>query len=162
MNVKFLVRLGDSLCLLRVNYNSEKAVILKISFFVLANVEIPHTAFTSKSSIVGVTSSAHLYMNTNRTASHLLVFFDFLLEPTLRNISSSNLASPQFVGIFKINVKQVNGVRVKLGDFPDDVLLGVLDIDSPLLSRFDKVDQEGLQAVCLSLMQHVDWSAGIL
>ena len=44
----------------------------------------------------------------------------------------------------------------------DDVLLGVLDIDSPLLSRFDKVDQEGLQAVCLTLMQHVDWSAGIL
>lgn len=44
----------------------------------------------------------------------------------------------------------------------DDVLLGVMDIDSPSLSRFDEVDAEGLTALCAILVNDIDWSNGLL
>ena len=44
----------------------------------------------------------------------------------------------------------------------DDTLLGVLDIDSPILSRFDAEDAEGLEKLCTVLMNDVDWSNGLL
>ena len=42
------------------------------------------------------------------------------------------------------------------------VLLGVMDIDSPLLARFDEQDAMGLQALCSLLTEHLDWSQGLL
>lgn len=41
-------------------------------------------------------------------------------------------------------------------------LVGVLDIDSPLLSRFDASDASGLAAVAQILIEQVDWSHGLL
>lgn len=41
-------------------------------------------------------------------------------------------------------------------------LLGVLDIDSPLLSRFESADAEGLKEICNILTTVVDWSHGLL
>lgn len=35
----------------------------------------------------------------------------------------------------------------------EDILLGVLDIDSPILNRFDNEDQKGLEKLILLLMQ---------
>ena len=43
-----------------------------------------------------------------------------------------------------------------------DVLLGVMDIDSPRLARFDEQDAEGLHALCGLLAEHIDWSNGLL
>ena len=42
------------------------------------------------------------------------------------------------------------------------VFVGVMDIDSPLLSRFDALDAEGLAAVCRVLTEQVDWRQGLL
>lgn len=39
----------------------------------------------------------------------------------------------------------------------DGRLLGVLDIDSPLVGRFDAQDQAGLEALCQILVQGCDW-----
>jgi len=39
-------------------------------------------------------------------------------------------------------------------------LLGVLDLDSPRLSRFDAIDQSGLEAVAATLLSASDTSAG--
>ena len=39
----------------------------------------------------------------------------------------------------------------------DGVLLGVLDIDSPVKNRFDSDDQKGLEKVCQMLVQGCDW-----
>ncbi len=39
----------------------------------------------------------------------------------------------------------------------DGVLLGVLDIDSPVKSRFDAGDQKGLENLCQMLVQACDW-----
>lgn len=39
-------------------------------------------------------------------------------------------------------------------------LLGVLDLDSPLLSRFDNQDAQALTAMLQMLVQGTDWSAG--
>lgn len=44
----------------------------------------------------------------------------------------------------------------------DDTLLGVLDIDSPILARFDAEDAKGLEKLCTVLMNDVDWSNGLL
>ena len=44
----------------------------------------------------------------------------------------------------------------------DGTLLGVLDIDSPILTRFDTEDAEGLEKLCTVLMNDVDWSNGLL
>ena len=39
----------------------------------------------------------------------------------------------------------------------DGVLLGVLDIDSPVKSRFDQADRQGLENLCEMLVQACDW-----
>lgn len=41
-------------------------------------------------------------------------------------------------------------------------LLGVMDIDSPLLDRFDETDADGLMALCSILTENIDWSKGLL
>lgn len=41
-------------------------------------------------------------------------------------------------------------------------LMGVLDIDAPILARFDQTDAEGLNSVVRILMDRVDWSQGLL
>ena len=38
---------------------------------------------------------------------------------------------------------------------------GVLDIDSPLLNRFDEADAEGLRESCEILIQSCDWSRNV-
>ena len=43
-----------------------------------------------------------------------------------------------------------------------DRLLGVLDIDAPIVNRFDAADADGLSAIARILTTHVDWSAGLL
>lgn len=44
----------------------------------------------------------------------------------------------------------------------DGELVGVMDIDSPSLNRFDALDGEGLRAICQVLTEQVDWSHGLL
>ena len=39
--------------------------------------------------------------------------------------------------------------------FAGDALIGVLDIDSPLLDRFSEADQHGIEALCASFCEHV-------
>ena len=41
----------------------------------------------------------------------------------------------------------------------DGVLLGVLDIDSPVKNRFDEQDQKGLESLCQLLVKACDWPA---
>lgn len=41
----------------------------------------------------------------------------------------------------------------------DGVLLGVMDIDSPIFSRFDEKDAEGLNRLCQILTKSLDWSS---
>lgn len=41
-------------------------------------------------------------------------------------------------------------------------LLGVMDIDSPLLARFDEEDAAGLAQLASLLTQQVDWHGGLL
>ena len=41
-------------------------------------------------------------------------------------------------------------------------LVGVMDIDSPSLDRFDALDAEGLKSICRVLIDQVDWSHGLL
>lgn len=36
-------------------------------------------------------------------------------------------------------------------------LLGVMDIDSPLLNRFDEKDAEGLNKLCTALVENLNW-----
>lgn len=43
-----------------------------------------------------------------------------------------------------------------------DQLLGVLDIDAPIVNRFDVADANGLSAIARILTTRVDWSAGLL
>lgn len=45
--------------------------------------------------------------------------------------------------------------------FADGRLVGVMDIDSPVYSRFDKTDAEGLQVLC-DILSHLDWRNGLL
>lgn len=42
------------------------------------------------------------------------------------------------------------------------VLLGVMDIDAPVFARFDEGDAEGLRALCSILVNHINWSDGLL
>lgn len=44
----------------------------------------------------------------------------------------------------------------------DGILLGVMDIDAPVISRFDEVDAEGLNRLCNILINNVNWSDGLL
>ncbi len=44
----------------------------------------------------------------------------------------------------------------------DGKLLGVLDIDSPLLGRFDETDAKGLEKLSHILMTKVSWNSGLL
>lgn len=44
----------------------------------------------------------------------------------------------------------------------EGLLLGVMDIDSPLFGRFDEADAEGLSRLCRILTENVDWSNGLL
>lgn len=44
----------------------------------------------------------------------------------------------------------------------DGRLLGVMDIDAPIFSRFDELDSAGLQTLCNVLTSHVDWSSGLI
>lgn len=44
----------------------------------------------------------------------------------------------------------------------NDVLIGVLDIDSPSFARFDPQDAAGLQSICTLLVDHLDLSKGLL
>ena len=41
----------------------------------------------------------------------------------------------------------------------DGVLLGVMDIDSPIFSRFDEKDADGLNRLCQILTKNLDWSS---
>ena len=41
----------------------------------------------------------------------------------------------------------------------EDRLIGVLDIDSPVISRFDAVDQKYLEQFAEKVVLHVDWSS---
>ncbi|MGN0779762.1 MAG: GAF domain-containing protein [Aristaeellaceae bacterium] len=41
-------------------------------------------------------------------------------------------------------------------------LLGVMDIDSPVWSRFTQVDAEGLSCLCRILTEKVSWKEGLL
>lgn len=38
-------------------------------------------------------------------------------------------------------------------------LIGVMDIDSPIFSRFDQIDAEGLHGLCNILTENIDWSS---
>ncbi|WP_018131898.1 GAF domain-containing protein [Effusibacillus pohliae] len=40
----------------------------------------------------------------------------------------------------------------------DQLVVGVLDIDSPILARFDEEDRTGLEQYVETLKQHIDWS----
>lgn len=40
----------------------------------------------------------------------------------------------------------------------DGRVVAVLDIDSPLLSRFDEEDQTGLERIVRNLVKNIDWS----
>lgn len=40
----------------------------------------------------------------------------------------------------------------------NDQLIGVLDIDSPILNRFDEDDQKGLEKFVQTLNKYMDWS----
>ena len=42
----------------------------------------------------------------------------------------------------------------------DAKVIGVVDIDSPLLSRFDEVDQAGLEKLVDILVEKTDWKSG--
>ncbi len=44
----------------------------------------------------------------------------------------------------------------------DGVLLGVMDIDAPVFSRFDEEDAAGLEKLCCVLTTQLDWSKGLL
>ena len=44
----------------------------------------------------------------------------------------------------------------------DGQLYGVLDIDAPILARFDTTDAEGLQAIVTILMKTLDWQNGLI
>ncbi len=44
----------------------------------------------------------------------------------------------------------------------DDILLGVMDIDSPAFARFDSADAQGLQRLCDVLTNQVSWEGGLL
>lgn len=44
----------------------------------------------------------------------------------------------------------------------DGKLLGVMDIDSPVFNRFDESDAVGLEKLCSILLNHSDWSEGLL
>ncbi len=44
----------------------------------------------------------------------------------------------------------------------DGMLLGVMDIDAPIFSRFNEQDAAGLNALCKVLTEQVDWSNGLL
>ena len=48
------------------------------------------------------------------------------------------------------------------GLIKDGILLGVMDIDSPKLARFDERDADGLRALCILLTECIDWSNGLL
>jgi GAF domain-containing protein len=41
-------------------------------------------------------------------------------------------------------------------------LLGVTDIDSPQLARFDKFDAKGLNTLCDILTENIEWTNGLL
>ena len=41
----------------------------------------------------------------------------------------------------------------------EGVLLGVMDIDAPIFSRFDENDAKGLNTLCTILTEQVDWSS---
>ena len=43
-----------------------------------------------------------------------------------------------------------------------DQLMGVLDIDAPVVARFDETDAEGLSSIVRILTEVVDWSDGLL
>lgn len=44
----------------------------------------------------------------------------------------------------------------------DDSIVGVLDIDAPVLNRFDHEDACGLSAFVQALLEQTDWSSGLL
>ena len=41
-------------------------------------------------------------------------------------------------------------------------LVGVMDIDSPVFSRFDEEDAQGLQQICRMLAENINWKDGLL
>jgi len=41
----------------------------------------------------------------------------------------------------------------------EDEVMGVLDIDSPVLNRFDEEDREGLKKVAKTLVEYLNWKA---
>lgn len=41
----------------------------------------------------------------------------------------------------------------------DDEVMGVLDVDSPILKRFDEEDLEGLKKVTKTLVEYLNWEA---
>lgn len=66
----------------------------------------------------------------------------------------------QFAG--HIACDSASNSEIVLPLLKDGALYGVMDIDSPLPSRFDDEDAEGLRELCDHLMKNLDWSGGLL
>ncbi len=41
-------------------------------------------------------------------------------------------------------------------------IIGVMDIDSPILNRFQEEDEVGLTTICQRIMEYADWENGLL
>lgn len=66
----------------------------------------------------------------------------------------------QFPG--HIACDSVSNSEIVLPIIKEDVLLGVMDIDSPVFARFDETDAMGLEKLCEILVSMVDWTQGLL
>lgn len=66
----------------------------------------------------------------------------------------------QFPG--HIACDSASNAEIVLPLIKDGILLGVMDIDSPVFSRFDEDDAAGLHNLCKILTGNVDWSNGLL
>ena len=66
----------------------------------------------------------------------------------------------QFPG--HIACDSASNAEVVIPLFHHGTLCGVLDLDSPVLSRFDEEDVHGLESLCQLLMARLDWTGGLL
>lgn len=66
----------------------------------------------------------------------------------------------QFPG--HIACDSASNAEIVLPLMKDNVLLGVMDIDSPVFNRFDEVDAIGLNKLCNVLTDQLDWSQGLI
>lgn len=65
----------------------------------------------------------------------------------------------QFPG--HITCDSASNSEIVLPLIKNDILLGVMDIDSPVIARFDEGDSAGLSRLCDILVQ-LNWSSGLL